>query len=198
MSNVFEGAIYMNINKRVWFFRIAILVLIGLLLTSWFLPWWTCEIEMLKCNIWIHPWGLSHNLGVFAGYAHGADMPIWFAPIMWAYLSICVIALIASLFIKDKIIKLGKFSFKLPSLIIGLVGFSYIVVVVAAVIMAAIRTGDFYNTHLIGYTYVVLSEDTHMESAAYTSLLTGYWLACAVGPSLLILSLLREKIIGNK
>jgi hypothetical protein len=48
---------------------------------------------------------------------------------------------------------------------------------------------------LIGYTYVM--QDVPYESGVEGRLLIGYWLACSVGPLIMLLALLRSKIIGK-
>ncbi len=182
-------------NARVWLFRVLILAAAGLMLLSWFMPWWTADILELDATVVIRPWGLEENLGDFASWIKGSDMPAFFAPAIWTYLGICIAALLFVSWIKDRNIRLLRKHFSLPKFVIGLVGFSYIVVVVLAVIIAAIRTGDFYGLALIGYTYIDLGEP--MISGVEAGFLLGYWLACAVGPLLIILALLRNKIIGK-
>jgi len=182
-------------RARVWLFRSLVLVSAGLMLLSWFLPWWGVSVPAYspKDVVVIHPWGLEQDLGPFAGYIHGSEMPVWFAPLMWIYLVICIALLLFSLLAKEKAVSLGKFKLSLPQVLIGGVGLSYIFAVVIAVIVIAIRAGDF-NTPLQGYTYIDLEE---IGSGAWTSLRLGYWLACAVGPLLVALALLRNRIIGK-
>ena len=180
---------------RFWIYRLLVLMSAGFMVYTWFQSWWRCEISRINGWIEIHPWGLEHNMQAFAEYMKGADMPGFFPVVMWSYLGICVLAIIVALFIKDKNVRLLNRDVNLSSLIIGIAGFSYIVVVVVAVIFAAVRTGDFYNTKLIGVTRINLGGE--MTGDATANLLIGYWLACAAGPIILILALLRKKIIGN-
>ena len=185
-------------NSKSWFFRLLILAAGGLLVLSWFMPWWSINVfEIGKNAVVIHPWGLETNLRP-ADYEliKSGEMPSWFAPIMFTYLGIAVAGLILGIFAKNKEFKLWKINFTFPSFIIGLVGFSYIFVVILAVIIAAIRTGDFWNLKLIGYTYIDLGEP--MVSGAEAGLLIGYWLACASGVLLLLLGLFRRRIIGRE
>lgn len=185
-------------NTRVWIFRFLVLAVGALLVYSWFQPWWHAIVEMVSDNaVVIHPWGLETNLQPEEEFfILGSDMPGWFASVMWIYLGIVVLALLSSLFVASKEIKLWKIRVTLPGLIIGLVGFTYIVVVTLAVVIAAIRTGDFYYMKLIGYTPIDLGGE--IQSSAIGELLLGYWLACAAGPLLILLALLRKKIIGNR
>jgi hypothetical protein len=110
---------------------------------------------------------------------------------MWTYLGLCLVALIFSIFIKGKSIKLGKFNFSMSAFIVGIVGFSYVVVAAAAAILAAIRTGDFWGVKLVGTTYFVAAE--FAEGYAHTMLLPGYWLACATGPIMIVIALLWNR-----
>ncbi len=146
----------------------------------------------------IRPWQLEHNISAeYYGYLTNASMPNWFAPIMWTYLGICMALLLLSLFVRAKMISLGKFKLELQQIIIGGVGLSYIVVVILAIIVAAIRTGDFYGVHIWGITEIDVGG--WLEGRVEAGLLPGYWLACGgVGPLLIILATLRNKIIGKK
>ena len=183
-------------NARVWLFRVLILAAAGLMLYSWFMPWWMANVfEIAEDAVVIRPWGLEENLGPMVSMIKGSDMPAFFAPAMWTYLGLAIAALLFALWVKDRDVRLLRINFNLPKFIIGLVGFSYIVVVVLAVIIAAIRTGDFYGLKLIGYTFVDLGDP--MVSGIEAGLLLGYWLACAIGPLLIVLALLRNKIIGK-
>lgn len=164
------------------------------------MPWWTCEIVELMLDepsILIRPWGLENNVKGFESYAADAEMPSFFAPLMWTYLCLCILGLIYSLFAHEKKIRIGKFNSTMPQLLIGLVGISFLVVVITAVIFAAIRTGDFYGTKLIGRTYIIVTP-YFMESDVYANLTPGFWLASSVGPLLIILALLRNKILNIK
>jgi hypothetical protein len=127
-------------------------------------------------------------------YLQGSEMPGFFAPFMWLYLGLAIAALLIGAWIKDKSIGLFGRKFNLSKLIIGVVGFSYIVVVIVAVIFAAIRTRQF-GLSLLGRSFISRGEleETWVEAR----LLFGYWLACGVGPLLIVLALLRNRIIGK-
>lgn len=186
-------------NSRVWVFRGLVIVAGGLMLLSWFMPWWSCVVYELgsKDIVVIHPYGLWQNtaaLGPWVSFLKGAEMPVWFAPFAWTYLGICVILLLYSLFAKEKTFNLGKFRLSLPQVLIGCVGLSYILTVIIAVIVAAIRTADF-GMHLIGYSYI--DRGYPYVSDAHAGFLFGYWLAWGVGLLLIALALLRNRIIGK-
>ena len=146
-------------STRAWLFRVLVLASGGLLLYSWFMPWWSAYIRELvgKEHMVIRPWGLEVDksaLGEYLELVTGYDLPSWFPQAMWAYLGIVIAALLFSLWAKDKDLKFWKVRFTLPSLIIGIVGFSYIVVLVTAAIVATIKTGDAIRRHLIGTTSI--------------------------------------------
>jgi hypothetical protein len=185
------------ISTRVWLFRVILLMLTALMVISWFMAWWSADIEavMLYRAVIIHPWGLWHELGPLEGYAAGADMPGWFAYIMWAYLGLCVIALLYSMFVKEKVIRVLKLKMSLPQLLIGIAGLSYVIVVIVAVVFAAIRTQDFFSIKLVGETTVTLTGG--LSGIIEARFEIGYWLAWTAGLMLIALALLRNKIIGR-
>lgn len=178
---------------RAWLFRGLTLIATGLMVFSWFQYWWVADIfELGKNAVIIRPWGLVQNVGEI-GSIYGADMPAFFAPAMWTYLVLAIAALLFSLFAPNKHFKIWKLGFTLPSFLIGFVGFSYIIVVILAVIVAAIRTGDF-GMALIGTTFI---PEPYPGSDVTGRLEIGYWLACVAGSVLLLLGILRNKIIGK-
>jgi len=183
---------------RTWIFRVLVLAGAGLFLYSWFQPWWTAYIDELETTaINIHPWGVESFVPQeFAVWITGYEMPAFFAPLMWVYLGLCIAALLFSLFASSaKRVGVGKLGVSLPQALIGGVGLSYIGIVIIAVIVMLSRLEGFYNAPLIG-TFIIDMGDPYM-SAVNTNLLLGYWLACGVGPLLIILGLLRNKIIGR-
>lgn len=182
-------------SSRLWSFRALTVAGGGLLLLSWFLPWWRAVILELQRYVVIRPWGLEHNLGDFADYIKTATLPSWFAPLMWAYLGVSIVVLLFSLFAPEKRLRLGKFSLSLPQILVAGIGVSYIVVVLVAAVYASIRVDEFWHIKLIGKTYVQVGEIE--RSYVETGFELGYWLACTVGLLLLVLGLLRNKIVGE-
>jgi len=182
-------------NKKALIFRGLIIIAIAGLVAGWFLDWWSTYVVHLQLAdaVVIHPWGLEYgDLGTFKGYLEGADMPAIFAPLMWIYFGLCVVVLLASLFLRGKTIKIWKYSFSLPGFILFAVGVSYIVVAITVTIVAAIRTGDFYGLKLLGTTYVYVQD--HVESDMISGFEIGYWLVWGTGVYCLILALLRKKL----
>ncbi len=188
-------------NIRNWLYRFLVFVGGGLLLLSWLMPWWSMFSRYLDKNIVIiRPWGLENDLGTQAWAIQGSAMPEWFAPVMWVYLGLCIVGLLYAIIFKDRKIRLIRKQFNLNRFVVGFVGLSYIFIVVLAVIVAAVRTGDFFGgLHLIGYSTVDLALVGAYDNydTVEGALLPGYWLACAVGPLLVLLALFRNKIIGK-
>jgi len=187
-------------SSRVWLFRGLVIIAAGLMLLSWFRPWWICTVDAIymlnQGLIKIRPWGLEHNLGSFAGWVTGSDMPVWFAPLAWAYLGICIAALLFAAWINNKDIRLVGRNFNLSKLIIGVVGISYIMVAVTAFVYAKIQTADF-GVNFLGYTYLQVDPHTGGFADLNASLQWGYWLTYGVGLILIALALHRNKILGK-
>ncbi len=188
-------------STRDWLFRVLVLASGGLLLYSWFIPWWSAHIIEVGGidHIVIYPFGLQVNLeGVHSFIDVAAnDLPAWVTPFMWAYVGIAIAALLYSLFAKDKEIRVWKVRFTLPSLTIGIVGFSYIVVAATAVTVLAIKAGAF-GVPVIGTVITDYIDEIEGYVNLVTSLRFGYWLAYGAGTLLIVLALLRNKIIGKR
>lgn len=184
-------------GSRIWPFRVLVLVLAGLMLVSWLLPWWRADITAVQ-DYWvqIRPWGLEQNLKGYEAFTTGADMPEWFLPFAWAYIGICIVLLLCSLFlVGERDLTIGKLRLRWARWLVGGVGASYILCVVLAVVVATLRMKDYFDVAFVGSTFIAIGG--HSESWVETRLLPGYWLACAVGPLLLLLGLLRNVIIGK-
>ena len=186
-------------NTRVWIFRVLVLVGAGLMLYTWFQPWWTAYIVELDVTaVTVFPYGMELDMGGYEYWVAGAEdaMPGWFTPFMWVYLALCMVALLYSLVASSaKGISIGKIRLSLPQVLVGGVGLSFVVVVVSAVIVIAIQSGNFYDAPLQGTIFVTKSRDE--ASYVETGLKFAYWLACGTGLFIAILGLLRNKIIGK-
>ncbi len=193
--------------SRVWLFRVLVLAVAGLMLLSWFWDWWHVNIyEIRDRAVVIHPWGLEKNVGAEYGtLIKDADMPPWFAPFMWSFLGVCMLALLIGMFVKDTPVRLGRLGaivprwlkrLPLPAWLIFGVGVAYIVCVIVAIVYAKIRTAQFWDLQLIGYSFIDLGYP--YVSGADAGMQIGYWLACIVGPLFVILALYRHKILARK
>ncbi len=186
-------------SARVWIFRFLVVAAVGVMLVSWFMPWWTIDVEGFASNAaQIRPWGLElcDQIGGFAILLKGTEMPSWFGGFMWAYLSLCLIALLAGLFVTGKAFHLGQLKFNLSQLLVGGVGFSYIVAGIVAAVYAAARMKSTFNVPLQGRAFIDMGDP--LIANVDTRLLPGYYLIYAAGFLLVILALFRNKITGEK
>jgi hypothetical protein len=169
----------------------------GLIVLGWFLHWWNANIVMIDSNVWIRPWGLESDLGFLGAesWIKDAEMPAFFAPLMWAFFALSLLALAISLFVKDKQIGFGKLKLSLPQFLIIGVGIAFIIVVIIALVYMSIQMSDWYGMKLIGTVHMDLGEP--FISNVICELLPGFWITCAVGPLLVVLGLLRNKITGK-
>lgn len=185
-------------NARVWLFRLLVVVAAGMMLVSWFQPWWTIDIEALgKEMVYIRPWGLEmdERMGSFSILVKGADMPAWLSPFMWTYLALCMLALLVGAWVRGKYIGLGKFKLKLAQFLIGGVGFSYIIAGIVAASYASMKLKASMNIPLQGHVFIDLGDPfiTYVD----TRLLPGYYLIYVAGLLCLVLALLYNPIIGE-
>ena len=184
-------------NAKVWLYRVLVAAGGGIMLVSWFMPWWTIDIEELGPDlVQIRPWGLavSDRLGSFDILIKGAAMPDWFGPAMFAYLGLCILALLVGMFVRGKTFGFGKLKLNLSQILVGGVGASYIVAGIVMAVYASMRLVSFYNTPLQGRSYVDLGD---MHTYITTTLLPGYYLIYVAGVVLGVVALLRDRITGE-
>jgi hypothetical protein len=186
-------------SSRSWLFRCLVIIAMTLLLVSWFLPWWSCNIEalFLSNGLVVHPYGLENNMGTYTEYIPGditKMMPGWFTPFMWVYLGLVIVALLIGIFVTSKNVILFRRKLNLSRWLIGIVGFSYIVAIIAAYLVMYIKMGEF-GMQPIGRVFI--TQGGYAETWITSSLKSGYWIACCVGPLLIILALLRNKIMDK-
>jgi len=182
-----------------WIFRGLVVVAFGVMLVSWFMPWWSADIEMLGYNIiQIRPWGLQlgERLGGFGILLKGAAMPAWFAPMMWAYLGACMLALLVGILAGEKVISYRNFKMKLSQFLVGGVGLSYIIAGIVAAVYASIRMGNMGGIALQGRTFVDLGDP--LATNVDTRLLPGYYLIYVAGILFLVLAIFRDTITGEE
>ena len=184
-------------DGKSWLFRFLVIVAVGIMLVSWFMPWWTIDIEGFATDAaQIRPWGLElcDQIGGFAILLKGTEMPSWFGAFMWVYLSLCMLAILVGLFVPEKKFSFGKIKFTLSQFLIGGVGFSYVFAGIVAAVYAGIRMKSTFNVPLQGRAFIDMGDP--LIAYADTRLLPGYYLIYVAGLSLLALALLRNKITG--
>lgn len=190
----------MNTTVRGWIFRILVLLVGALLVYTWFQPWWTAYVETLsETAVIIHPYGFESLAPPEYQYLmRGAadKMPGWFTPFMWTYMVLAAATLLLSLFASSsKGISLGKFRMSLPTLLVAGVGFSFVIVALAAYLTISINCQEMFGMAINGQIYIeVLNKEASWVTG---SLESGFWMACVVGPALLILAVLRRVIVGK-
>ena len=187
-------------NARTWIFRGLVLAAAALFLFSWFQPWWTAYVVELKVTaINIYAYGLESFIPIeYQNWIVGYDsaMPAWFTPFMWAYLVICMLILGYSLFASsEKGISLGKFRMSMPTLLTAGVGLSVIGVCIIGIIVILMNLEQFYGAPLNGTITIDMGDP--YQSDVDTALLPGYYLLGATGVLLLVLSVIRQFIVGK-
>lgn len=184
-------------NVRSWLFRGLVVIGAGTMVTSWLLPWWGCWIVALGeyDKVRIYPYGLWNGLGGWGGFMGSAgEMPWFFSPAMWLYLGLCLAALLFAIWKMNKSVRLIGRNFNMSRLLVGIVGLSYIVIIVIFYFYSKMRVENL-NVAFIGMSWI--EPDVMIHTYAYTGFRVGLWVACSVGPYLIILSLLRNIIVGK-
>lgn len=185
-------------NIGAWIFGGLTLVALGLILYTWFQPWWSAYIEFLKQDaviIYPHAMNILGTLKDYPEWILGSEMPAWFFPVMWLFLTMFVFALVASFFFKDEWFRVGKYKVSVVQFLVGSVGLAYVILVVVFPIVIAIRAPEFGGVKLQGSVFVSMNE--HTESFVNSRLQPAYWIACFIGPGLLLMSIFRDKILGK-
>ncbi len=181
----------------VWVFRVLIVVGAAFMVYSWFAPWWSASIAALpgKDHLVMRPWGVQVVAQVKAsGDQSLYSMPWIFAPFMWTYLAVCMLALAASLFV-NRTISLARINLSLAVVLIGLVGLSYMAAVGIAYGVGELKAG-WAGSKFIG-TSSVKNAMSGAKVKMVSDLQIGYWLALGAGALLFVLALMRGMIVGK-
>ena len=184
-------------GSGVWIFRVLLVAGAAFMVYSWFAPWWSATIAALpgKDHLVMRPWGVQVVAQVKAsGDQSLYSMPWIFAPFMWTYLTVCMLALAASLFV-DRTISIGRIRLSLAVVLIGLVGLSYMAAVGIAYGVGDLKAG-WAGTNFIG-TSSVKNAMSGAKVKMVSDLQIGYWLALGAGAVLFVLALLRGLIVGK-
>jgi hypothetical protein len=184
-------------NIGAWLYGVLTLVGAGLFLYTWFQPWWVAYIEELQQKgvvIYPHAMNILGTLRDYPQWIEGSEMPPFFFPLMWVFLAICIFSLFASLLYTEEWFNVGKYKVPVAQFLVGLAGFGYTVFVIVFALTVAILAPNFGGVKLQGSVFISVNE--HTESFVTSSLQPGYWIACFVGPGLLLLAFLRNKILA--
>jgi hypothetical protein len=175
----------------VWIFRALLIAGAAFMVYSWFAPWWSADVAVVKGenDMVLRPWGIEAVAQVRANADESLyAMPWFFAPFMWTYLALCMLALAASLFVERRI-SLGRFSISLAQVLIGLVGLSYMMAVGIAYGVGELKAG-WAGSNFIG-TSQIKNAMSGTKIKMVSDLEIGYWLALGAGAVLFVLALLR-------
>ncbi len=181
----------------VWIFRALLVAGAAFMVYSWFSPWWSADVAVIPGanDLVLHPWGVEAVGGVRAN----ADSSLWsmpwgFTPFMWIYLTVCMLALAASLFV-NRTISLGRIKLPLAAVLIGLVGLSYMVAAGLAYEIGQLKAG-WAGTNFIGISHVK-EPQSGAKLKMVSDLRDGYWYALYAGAVLFVLALLRRVFVGK-
>jgi hypothetical protein len=175
----------------VWIFRALLVAGAAFMVYSWFSPWWSADVSIVKGenDMVLRPWGIQAVAQVRANADESLySMPWIFAPFMWTYLTISMLALAASLFVERRF-SIGRFSFSLAQIMIGIVGLSYMAAVGIAYGVGELKAG-WAGSNFIG-TSMIKNPMSGTKIKMVSDLEIGYWLALGAGAVLLVLALLR-------
>ena len=174
-----------------WIFRLLVVAGAAFMLYTWFQPWWTADVAVIKGenDMVLHPWGVEVVKQVRMNTdVSQYEMPAFFAPFMWAYLGVCMLALAASLFVKRRI-QIGKFSVPVAVLLIAFVGLSYMAALGIAYGVGVLRSG-WAGANFIGKS-TIIEPQSDAKIKMVSDLEIGYWLAIPSGGVLTFLQLVR-------
>ena len=188
---VFRGGI------GVWIFRVLVVAAAAFMVYTWFQPWWVADVAVIKGtdDLVLHPWGVEvvRQVRVQADPAL-YSMPGFFTPFVWTYFGVAMLALAASLFI-NRTLSLGPIRLPIATILILLVGLSYLTTVGLAYGIGTLRAEG------IDVAFIGKSEFTdptsHRKMKMVAELKDGYWYALYSGIALVAVGVLRRLFVGK-
>ena len=181
----------------VWIFRVLLVAAAEFMVYSWFAPWWSATVAALpgKDHLVMRPWGVEVVAQVKAsGDASLYSMPWFFTPFMWTYLTVCMLALAASLFV-TRSLSIGPIKLPVAVILIGLVGLSYMLALGVAYGVGELKAG-WAGAKFIG-TSSVKNAMSGAKVKMVSDLQQGYWLALGAGGVIFVLALIRGLFVGK-
>jgi hypothetical protein len=181
----------------VWIFRVLLVAGAAFMLYSWFQPWWSADVAVIKGenDMVLRPWGVEAVARVRNNMDESAfqmPFPQVFAGFMWVYLVVCMLLLAASLFVTKRI-KLGPINVSVAMLLILFVGLSYAIAVGLALGIGVVKA-QWAGANFIGKSNV-LEPQTGARLKMTSDLLIGYWLALGAGGVLTLIGLVRPLFV---
>ena len=184
-------------STGVWIFRVLLVAAAAFMVYSWFAPWWSATVAALpgKDHLVMRPWGVEVVAQVKAsGDASLYSMPWFFTPFMWTYLTVCMLALAASLFV-TRSLSIGPIKLPVAVILIGLVGLSYMLALGVAYGVGELKAG-WAGAKFIG-TSSVKNAMSGAKVKMVSDLQQGYWLALGAGGVIFVLALIRGLFVGK-
>jgi len=178
-----------------WIFRALLVAGAAFMVYTWFQPWWSADIAVIKGpnDMVLHPWGVEAVSQVRNNTDTSQfDMPGFFAPFMWVYLGVCMLALAAALFINRRF-KLGPINLPIAMLLIAFVGLSYMSALGIAYGIGTLRSG-WAGANFIGKSSILQAE-TGTKIKMVSQLELGFWLSLGAGGFLTLLALVRPLFV---
>jgi len=185
------GTTRSRVGVGVWIFRALVVAGAAFMVYTWFQPWWNADIAVIKGenDMVLHPWGVEVVKQVRMNTdVSQYEMPGFFAPLMWAYLSVSMLALAAALFLNRQI-SIGRFKLPLAVVLIGLVGLSYLAAPLIAYEIGTLRAG-WAGANFIGKS-TIIEPQSDAKIKMVSDLEIGFWLSVGSGGFLLFLALVR-------
>lgn len=186
-----KAAIDFGGGAGAWIFRVLLLAATAVMVYSFFMPWWIADIAVIQGtdDLVLHPWGIEAVGQVRMGADPALyEMPVFFAPFVWFYFGVAMLAVLVSMFV-NMTISLGPIKLPLAAVLIILVGLSYLVAVGLAYFIGDMRATGM-DMKFIGrseYTDPTSHRKVRMES----DLQVGFWYALYAGIALVGLGLTR-------
>lgn len=186
-----------GVGVGVWIFRVLVVAGAGLMLYSWFQPWWSTDIAVIKgeMDMVLHPWGVEAASQVRVNIDQSAfqmPFPQVFAGFMWVYLVVCMLLLAASLILTRRV-RLGPIAMPLAMVLILLVGLSYMVAAGAALGIGTLKAGA-YGINFLGKGFYT-DPTSEAKLKMVSDLQIGYWLSLGAGGALFVLGLIRPLFV---
>jgi hypothetical protein len=181
----------------VWIFRILVVLGAAFMLYSWFQPWWSTDIAIIKGeqDMVLHPWGVDAASQVRINIDESLfqmPFPQAFAVFMWVYLAVCMLALAASLFVTRRF-RVGPINISLSMLLVLFVGLSYMVAAGLAFGIGELKASASGINFLGKGTYKEPGSGAPIKMVS--QLMLGYWLALGAGGFLTLVGLVRPLFV---
>jgi hypothetical protein len=184
-------------NVGVWIFRVLLVAAAGFMVFSWYTPWWSADVAIIKGtdDIVLRPWGVDVARQVRVGADPALySMPSFFGPFVWTYFAVAMLALAASLFLTRKI-SVGPITLPLATVLIAFVGLSYMAAPAIAYIVGDLRSASL-DINFIGKSDY-MDPMSHRKLKMVSDLRDGFWYAIYAGGALFVLAVLRRLFVGK-